>query len=147
MKIRKPYEKHERFQISFPNVSLTKQAMKSDTDINNIMAKYAKTGLMTHLAKHEGKYGDFSGVVDYHTALNSMIEADTAFASLPSKIREEFDNDAGKFMEFVHDPENLDQMVEMGLAHAPEAPTPVEVTNHPGEKEKPSGDDKASATA
>lgn len=126
MTIRKPYDTHERVQIQFPNPSLTKQAMKEDTDINNIMKKYAKTGIMTHLAKHQGSYGDFTGVRDYHTALNKMIEADKSFASLPSGVRSKFNNDAGKFMDFVHDPANAEEMVEMGLAHAPEPePAPL----------------------
>lgn len=118
MEIRKPYDPHQRVQVHFTEPSLTKQAMGAETDINNIMRKYEKDGIITHLAKHQGQYGDFSEVVDYHTALNTMIEADDAFASLPSRIRGEFNNDPGKFLDFVHDPKNIDKMVEMGLATA-----------------------------
>lgn len=121
MEIRKPYDAHERVQIQFPNPSLTKQAMGQETDINNIMRKYEQDGIITHLSKYKGQYGDFTNVVDYHSALNTMIDADDAFASLPSRIRGEFDNDPGKFLEFVHNPENHDQMVEMGLANRPVA--------------------------
>lgn len=122
MEIRKGYDPHERVQVEFPHPSLTKQAMGAETDINNIMKKYEKDGIITHLAKHQGQYGDFSEVVDYHTALNTMIDADDAFASLPSRIRGEFLNDPGKFLDFVHDPKNHDQMVKMGLAKAPPGP-------------------------
>lgn len=125
MKIRKPYDSHERTPLKFIGVSLTKQAMKSESDINNIMAKYAKTGIISHLSNHQGQYGDFSEVTDYHTALNQMIEAESSFASLPSGVRAEFDNNPGKFLDFVHDPANEEKMIEMGLAYAPDPPPEV----------------------
>lgn len=139
--MRSAYHPHERVQVAFPNPSLTKQAMAAETDINNIMRKYEKDGIITHLAKHQGQYGDFSEVTDYHTALNTMHAADEAFASLPSRIRGEFQNDPAKFLDFVHDPNNQQKMVEMGLAHplpaaapvipAPAPPIPTEVPPAP----------------
>lgn len=138
MKIRKAYDAHDRVQIQFTEPSLTKQAMGAETDINNIMRKYEKDGIITHLSKYQGQYGDFSQVVDYHSALNTMIDAENAFGSLPSRIRGEFSNDPGKFLEFVHDPKNHDRMVDMGLAHAAPAPLlPPEAAVAPKKPEKP----------
>lgn len=138
--IRKPYDAHERSLLTFPHPSLTKQAMGKDTDINNIMAKYRKTGLLDHLNQHHGIYGDFMDVTDYHTAQNAMIEANNAFSSLPADLRKKFDNDAGKFLDFVHDEANTDEMVEMGLAHRSEGPggdTGIRETPPPTEPVEP----------
>lgn len=130
MKIKKPYQDHARQQVQFPEPSLTKQAMKSDSDINNIMAKYHETNLLSHVANFQGIYGDFTNVVDYHTALNGIIAAGESFASLPSHIRVKFNNDAGQFMDFVHDPKNADEMVSLGLRE-PSEPNPVPPATEP----------------
>lgn len=104
------------------NPSLTKQSFKKDCDINHIMSKYEKTGLIEHVSRYQGQYGDFSELQDYQTSLNQVILADEMFMSLPATIRSQFENDAGKFLSFVDDPNNLDKMIEMGLAK----PRPVE---------------------
>lgn len=108
------------------NPGLTKQAFKKDCDINYIMQKYEKTGVVEHLSRYNGQYGDFSDVQDYHSSLNQVIAADEMFMTLPAGVRKEFDNDPGKFLDFVGDPKNEDRMVELGLAHrrVPES-TPV----------------------
>ena len=60
--------------------------------------------------------------------MNMVIAARESFMELPSAIRKRFDHDAGKFLEFVTNPDNADDLVEMGLARAPEPPPdPVKV--------------------
>jgi len=108
----------------FPLPSLAKQSFKDECNINTIMGKYDKTGLIEHLNTHQGQYGDFVGFQDYQTSLNQILEADEMFMSIPSKIRSRFQNDPEKFLQFAQDPENLDQMIEMGLAR-PKPPEPA----------------------
>lgn len=96
--------------------SRAKQNFKDECDINKIMAKYEKRGTIEHLNQHQGKYGDFIHAQDYHLSLNLLLAADDAFASIPSKIRAKFDNDPAIFLDFAQNPENLDQMISMGLA-------------------------------
>ena len=44
------------------------------------------------------------------------------FADLPSSIRTKFNNDPAQYLDFVQDPEKLEEMRELGLALAdPEA--------------------------
>jgi phage internal scaffolding protein len=106
--------------IECPDEGLVVQSAKDECDINVIMKKYERDGLLEHVNEYEGHYGDFTEVCDYHTALNLVKSADEMFMTLPAYVRKEFDNDAGKFLEFVDDPANLDKMIEMGLAKAPE---------------------------
>jgi len=95
--------------------SMTKQSDKDDCDINKIMAKYVSNGVLTHVSKYQGSYTDLGDGVTYHDALNTIIAADAAFDSLPSAIRNRFDNDPAKFLDFVSDDKNKPEMAKMGL--------------------------------
>lgn len=100
-----------------------KQAMKAECDINNIMAKYVKTGAVSHFNAKGARYGDVPAV-SYHEALNTVIAARELFEGLPAKIRTRFQNDPGQFLAFVQDPNNTAEAVELGLATARPAPEP-----------------------
>lgn len=140
------YHPHDRVQVFFPEKSRTKQSFADETNINEIMRKYEKTGLIAHLNTHQGEYGDFLGFEDYHTSLNRIHAAREAFMSIPAGIRSRFNNDPATFMSFAQNPDNLDELRKMGLAHPvePEAPpvvpptedTPVP-TVKPGEAPEP----------
>jgi len=122
-KITSAYRPHKRVQLTTTQPTMAKQSMKAECDINNIMRKYEKTGVLTHFNEHRGNYGNFIGFEDYHTSMNKIIDAQNAFMTLPAKVREKFQNDPRKFLEFAQNPENTDQMIEMGLATAlPKAP-------------------------
>lgn len=113
--------------------SKTLQNFKEECDINNIMKKFERTGMLNHAKEFEGGYGDFTNTpVDYQEACNIILEAERMFMTVPSKVRKEFDNDPGKFLEFVENPENIDRCRELGLA-VPKAEEPapmrVEVVN------------------
>jgi len=103
---------------------LTEQNHKDETDINKIVRKYNKTGLIDHLNQFEKQYADMTGY-DYQDAMNTIAAANTMFEGLPSAIRNKFDNDPAKFINFVDDEANADQLVEMGLAN-PKVSTPVD---------------------
>lgn len=95
-------------------VSKTKQSMAAACDINNIMVRYEKTGLIDHV-KQGGSYGDFSNVQDYHASMNAVLEANEAFMTLPAKLRKEFNNDPSQLIEFMNDPKNKEKAEELGL--------------------------------
>ncbi len=117
MELRKRAGKRVSFETTGP--SLAKQSFKKECDINNIMNKYKKTGVITHLATPSGKYGDFSQATDYQTSLNTVMYAQTLFNELNSDIRAKFNNDPSQFLEYAENPDNLEGMIEMGLAEAP----------------------------
>lgn len=104
----------------------THQSMADECNVNKIMAKFERDGVLSHVAQYEGNYGDFTGAMDYHAALNQVIQAGEMFMSLPASVRREFENDPGLFLDFCEDPENEDAMREMGLLppKAAEDPAP-----------------------
>jgi phage internal scaffolding protein len=119
VKARKGRERIQLRSGPYPE-SLTKQAPVGASDINAIMKKARKTGLMPMaMNERQALFGDFSQVGTYHEALNAIENANSQFMALPSDIRNEFENDPQKFMEFMSDENNLDKAVEMGLVDLP----------------------------
>lgn len=100
----------------------TDQSFVKDCDIASIMAKFIKTGVIDHTNRYQGDYSDFGDSQDYHASLNAVLAADDMFMSLPAEVRIKFDNNPGRFLDFVDDPKNMDEMVQMGLAVPREAP-------------------------
>lgn len=127
MMFRKPYDgKRYRSTLDCSNKpSVTKQSFAKQCDINHIMARYRKTGLVDHVSQFKGDYSDLTDVPSYQEAMNKIILAKDCFSSLPSDIRKHFDNDPAQFLAFVSDPNNVDAMVEMGLATRREVPAAV----------------------
>ncbi len=117
--------------ITFPDDGLTKQAFKDECDINNVMRRFEKDGVLEHVNKFQGDYGDFAAVQDYHTSLNEVLDASEAFNSLPAKMRKKFNNDPGEFLEFVTDDRNRDEMREMGLLSASATEPPEDAPGGP----------------
>ena len=115
------YGKKVRVKTDFKGIeSMTKQSFAKELDVNNIIRKFNKTGILQKLTEFEGEYGDFDEY-DLRTAIEKVQKATEMFQEVPSKIRAQFDNNAGKFIEFATDEANLDQMREWGLAK-PEKP-------------------------
>lgn len=120
--MRSSYVEHDRVAIGFEgDEGCTKQEFKDDCDINLVLRRFYKTGVLTHARQHGGQYGDFTKAVDYHTALNMVHEAEDMFMSLPASLRAEFDNDPGLFLDFATDEENTEALREFGLL-PPEVP-------------------------
>lgn len=107
-----------RVAVDCGPVSRAKQQFKEECDINTLMKKYEKSGVISHLARSQPWYGDVSEMVDYHTAAGVVLAAEDAFSSLPASLRARFQNDAGQFMDFVVDPRNREELEKMGLAVA-----------------------------
>lgn len=84
--------------------SLTEQHHKAHVDVNNIMARYVKTGTLDHVRRYEGQYSDLSPD-DYHTSLNKVTAAQSMFEELPSQLRNHFENRVDRFLDFclTHD--------------------------------------------
>lgn len=114
--------------------SLARQEFKKDCDINEIIKKYKKTGQITHMASHAGKYLDLTEVGDYMDSMNKVIQAKSAFDALPSELRNRFKNDPALLLEFVHDAKNYDEAAKLGLV--PERQKPVEKPQTPPDDKK-----------
>lgn len=101
----------------------TQQHFKDETDINNILRQFNVTGLLPQKAMSP-RYGDFTGIGDYHSALNQVIAAEGEFMTLPAQLRARFNNDPQELIEFLENPENKQEAIKLGLLNT-EASAPV----------------------
>lgn len=109
------------------DATLTQQHFKDECDINNILRQFNITGLLPE-SPLSPRYGDFTGISDYHTALNQVIAAENEFMGLPAQIRSRFDNDPAKLIEFLENSDNKDEAIKLGLVQQhEELPQVVEV--------------------
>lgn len=94
--------------------TLAQQHYKEECDINTILQKFSISGILPE-APLSPRYGDFSGIGDYHTALNRVLAAQDEFEALPAPIRARFENDPAKLIEFLEDENNRPEAEELGL--------------------------------
>lgn len=103
-----------RIRQCFLTQGRTKQSFKEECDINNIMARYLKTGVLEHVRQTVGQYLDVTGA-DFQSAQDLVAGANSMFHMLPAHIRTKFDNDAGKFLDYMENPRNAEEARELGL--------------------------------
>jgi len=104
--------------------SLAQQHMKDECDINVIVERFGVTGELP-TSPIPPQYGDFSGVTDYHTAINAVRASEEAFMALPAKIRARFDHDPNALLQFLNDPINRDEAIEIGLIDGEPVVAPI----------------------
>lgn len=124
MQIRTPYN-YDTNQASIDSglkcedPTRTQQQFKDDADINDILRRFRVTGQLPTSVRMP-QFADFIDAVDdYQTAMNSMRAAEESFAQMPSRIRERFQNNPQKFLEFCEDDRNRDEAAKLGLVKAP----------------------------
>lgn len=127
MKTLKPRTRFDRQRVQLTNFepTLTKQASKEECDINTILRKHSQGNLLSHVNTIQGQFGDFSEIPDYQSSLDAVLNAQAAFANLPSKVRARFNHDPGALISFLEDDLNRDEAIALGLLETPntEAPT------------------------
>lgn len=121
MEIRSRYNAgvREGWKSSVP--SMTQQQFKDEADINYIVSMYDSSGVMPTFhgdgQPAQPVFGDFASLPDNAQEMyNRMIEAKNNFDSLPLEVRKRFNYDPAAFLDFVDNPENLDELLAMGLA-------------------------------
>ena len=99
--------------------SLTQQQFKEEADINNIIASYNTTGLLTNplvQSARQPMFGDFSNLPqDYMQLQNQLLQAQADFMDLPAKIRQRFNNNPAELIAFLQNSDNIEEAVELGL--------------------------------
>ena len=64
--------------------------------------------------------------MDYADAQQLVIDANNAFANLPSRLRDRFANDPAKLLDFLSRKENLDEAISLGLVDRRDEPSNVD---------------------
>lgn len=111
--IQKAFRKSDRVKLDTGR-GLTEQAHKQETDMNYILRDYQAKGIVRHVNKYEGRYDDVE-VGDFQEAMFIVKNAENMFNELPSGVRKRFKNDIPRFLEFVQDPGNKEELQKMKL--------------------------------
>ncbi|WNK12452.1 MAG: internal scaffolding protein [Microvirus sp.] len=115
------YGPKRKVALTFPAQGRTKQSFKEECDINTIMNRFSRTGVLP-VTNRTPTYGDIADL-DFQGAMDLVAAGREMFAALPSKVRERFANDPAKLLQFVQDPENGPEARKLGLL-APDVPSP-----------------------
>lgn len=101
--------------------SMTKQEFRDECDIQNILKQFKATGIVNHISSKaaQGAYMDLPDNLDFQDAMNTVLQAQEAFATLPSKVRGRFQNDPEQFLAFMADPANKAEAAALGLLKTP----------------------------
>lgn len=102
--------------ITFTKPSLTEQSHKQECDINCIINRYKKTGVLGGIDQaREMFFGDFSEVGSYHEVQNIIKDAGEKFLQLPSEVRSAFDNDPAKLLDALKDNSQIGKLIDLGI--------------------------------
>ena len=124
---RTAYDPHKKYVFKTSGESLTQQHFKEECDVINIIKRHDRNGIIEHVQRGQARYGDFSEVADYREALDLVRDAQDEFMTIPSDIRKKFDNDPGKFYEFVSNPDNKEELKQMGFIETQDVGKPSSV--------------------
>ena len=76
------------------------QSAEEESNINTIVRRFGISGeLPNQVAMPQS--GDFTNIPDFHTAMNLVRQAQEEFVRIPADVRARFNNDPGRFMEFL----------------------------------------------
>lgn len=109
-----------RVQVDFTDaVPRTKQSFKDEVDINNIVAKYQRTGLIDHVQEKRPIYGDVTSQ-DFKTAMDTVAKAKSLFEELPSESRKRFNGSVEEFLNWAQDPASDEELDALERGEWPE---------------------------
>jgi len=133
--------------VTYPAMSVTKQAFAQECDINYILKNNAMLAPLTPEEYSKFNFLDLGTSIDYHLAKNYLIEAENAFMSLDANIRARFENSPAQFLDFVQNPSNQEELIRMGLAtRSTSVSAPAEgVPSAPSGKPTPNAPEEAQA--
>jgi len=100
--------------LKCPELTLAQQNFKDECDINYIVRQFGLTGELPGKPLSP-QYGDFTGVLDYHSAVNAVLAAQDDFMELPAQMRSRFNNDPAQLIEFLENSDNRPEAEALGL--------------------------------
>lgn len=103
--------------LDCPEDSLAIQSAEEESNINTIVRRFGLTGELPSDLRMPLS-GDFEGIGDFHSAMNTVRAAQEEFLRVPADVRARFGNDPAQFMEFLEDPGNRDEARKLGLLRA-----------------------------
>jgi len=113
-----------RRQTEFKKPSLTQQHHANDVNINKIIERFNKTGVLGDGLQRRGNYADVSLFGDFGECQRRIEAARESFASLPVQVKKLAGNDPSRLWDVLNNPENRQLLEKAGVLKTPEKPVP-----------------------
>lgn len=95
------YVRGQRLSVDIdPAKCKTEQAHKQECDINYILKRYRKTGMLP-VANRAPQFGDAITMNSFNAAMNTVAEGKSAFEALPAAVRRKFKNNPKYWLESI----------------------------------------------
>lgn len=128
MKIYSRYDVPVTPGIDFSDaVSLTQQQFRDDANINVIIERFNRTGILVDPSEVGSRVADFRehhDFSDYHELRTRVAEAEEMFFDLPSHIRERLNNDPSIMLDTLLDADKRQLAIELGFYSPDPSPNP-----------------------
>jgi len=122
--------------------SVTSQAFREECSLHLVVEKFFRTGEPIESQNtREGIYADFVGCPDFETMNNMINEAKDRFLELPIKARKRFNYSPGEFLDFMQNPDNIEESYSLGLRDRPKPPPPPTPSESAAKPAAPAGTD------
>lgn len=146
-KVRNKFSKRTPVILHSTGEDLTQQHFREEVSINNIIAKYNKTGVINHVSRNRLRFGEFRDLAEHITDIDKVTKAQQSFETLPATLRNEFGNSIEGFFKFVKNPANNEQLIKWGILDpippSPETPkTAQQFAGEPSPQSTKSGNIK-----
>lgn len=115
---------------------ITEQHHAETMDINDLVARYTPKELNDLALNVEQNFMDLTQFDDFQATMNDVARAKTEFEKMPAKIKNKFDNNPARLIQFLGDDKNRAHAEELGLIAKKESPTEPQNTP-PGKKTEP----------
>lgn len=111
---RKFFQRPGRMDEDGNPIYFTEQHHKKECDVNEIIKKYDRTGVITHVSKIEGRFGDMTGM-DFQAMQNKVAKANSMFEQLPYDIKKRFNQSPAELLTFMESADNRAEAIKLGL--------------------------------
>lgn len=118
------YRPHDRVYSPHGERSMTRQEFKEECDIYEILAQFRDTGVIRRVQTAQPTFGDLPDDIDFQQSVNTVLQAQQAFASLPSNVRDFYGNNPERFLAAMYDSSQRDQLERFGLVTPKPKPEP-----------------------
>lgn len=117
----------------------TQQHFRDECNINTIIGRWIK-GQQPPPPTGIALYGDFTQVTDFASASRMVADGNAAFLKLAPDIRARFHNDLAELLDWLDEPENLEESYSLGIRQRPPAGEPTEEPPSEPEPTPPQGE-------
>lgn len=119
------YTPHDRVSIDTGSDTPVEQSHRDQCDVNEIIRRFKRNGLLDHQNHRQPMYGDFTAASSLQESIELVTAAQDDFDSIPAKVRAAALNSPVQFLEMLSTPEGVAILEKAGLEVSEEgSPTP-----------------------